>query len=175
MHQAKRIVVGIGSLLLVSGCHTATRVSEVPRADLDLSTGNRGYLIGTPPESGERHTTRQMIHTDVEIPSFYKPRRTGKSVRLDEAPVETETTEGLSSPGTFDTYVVQKGDSLWSIAAKPQIYGKATQWRRIFDANRDALKNPERVRPGMTLKIPRGERDEGSIATYGNQGVVYRK
>ena len=50
------------------------------------------------------------------------------------------------------TYVVQKGDSLSKIAKK--FYGDAGSWKRIFEANRDVVKNPDLIQPGWTLKIP---------------------
>jgi len=173
--------LGLTVLALVSGCRTAARVTTVPRVDLELEgVGNRGYLVGTPPPAQELKTTRQMVETDVEIPSFYKPTRTGGQVSLegvvpperessDESAAMTSGTE--PAPGTYDTYVVQKGDSLWSIAAKPEIYGKATHWRRIFDANRDLLKTPDRLKAGMTLKIPRG--DAGQAAE--DEGTTFKK
>ena len=171
--------VTIAGTIFVAGCRTATRVTEVPRVDLELSQGNRGYLIGTPPEAASLKTTRQMIETTMEVPSFYRPRRTGQPVGIEGlAPPEMEMgpegeTSTSQAPVRYDTYVVQKGDSLWSIAAKPQVYGKATQWRRIFDANRDVLKSPDRVRPGITLKIPR---DGGTSATtYDDEGATYTK
>ena len=163
--------------VLACGCRAATRMTEVPRVDLKLEGGNRGYLVGTPPESGELHPTRQMVATDIEIPSLYKPKRTGAPVDLGGlAPPETETDEAgpAGEPQTYDTYVARKGDSLWSIAAKPEIYGKATWWRRIYEANRDQLKSPDRLRAGMTLKIPRGE-DRGSSTVYEDKGVTYKK
>jgi nucleoid-associated protein YgaU len=55
------------------------------------------------------------------------------------------------------SYTVQKGDTLSHIA-KAQ-YGKASQWRRIFDANRDQLDDPDRIQPGQVLKIPKAEAD----------------
>ena len=185
MRQAVQITLGIVGLLVVSGCRTATRVTEVPRVDLELEGGNRGFLIGTPPTSAELKTTRQMVETTMEIPSFYKPKRTGGAAGPlsieGMAPPETETEEmeGPTStsrtPEKYDTYVVQKGDSLWSIAAKPEIYGKATRWRRIFDANKELLKgSPDRVRAGMTLNIPRGG-PGGSGTTYGDEGVTFKK
>jgi LysM repeat protein len=50
------------------------------------------------------------------------------------------------------TYVVQPGDTLWRIAAK--VYGDGSLWRIIFEANRDTLSDPGRIRPGQVLKIP---------------------
>jgi nucleoid-associated protein YgaU len=50
------------------------------------------------------------------------------------------------------TYVVQKGDSLSKIAKHE--YGNANEWRKIFEANRDIIKDPDLIHPGQTLKIP---------------------
>lgn len=50
------------------------------------------------------------------------------------------------------TYTVAKGDTLSKIAKHH--YGDANQWRKIFEANRDILKDPDRIFPGQVLKIP---------------------
>ena len=50
------------------------------------------------------------------------------------------------------TYTVASGDSLSKIAR--HVYGNANEWQRIFDANRDQLDDPDRIRPGQVLKIP---------------------
>ncbi|MDN5782049.1 MAG: LysM peptidoglycan-binding domain-containing protein [Luteimonas sp.] len=50
------------------------------------------------------------------------------------------------------TYTVQKGDTLSHIAK--EVYGKASGWNRIFEANRDQLDNPDLIKPGQVLKIP---------------------
>ena len=44
------------------------------------------------------------------------------------------------------------GDSLSKISKK--LYGDANQWKRIFEANRDQIKNPDLIHPGQQLKIP---------------------
>ena len=49
-------------------------------------------------------------------------------------------------------YTVVAGDSLSKISKK--LYGDANQWRRIFEANRDQIKNPDLIHPGQKLKIP---------------------
>ncbi len=49
-------------------------------------------------------------------------------------------------------YEVMAGDSLSKISKK--FYGDAKQWKRIFEANRDQIKNPDLIRPGQKLKIP---------------------
>jgi nucleoid-associated protein YgaU len=49
-------------------------------------------------------------------------------------------------------HVVQPGDTLRSIAA--MFLGEENRWREIFDANRDQLQNPNRIRVGQRLVIP---------------------
>jgi nucleoid-associated protein YgaU len=56
------------------------------------------------------------------------------------------------APPAVRTYTVQKGDSLSKIAR--QEYGDANAWRRIFEANKDLIKNPDLIHPGQVLKIP---------------------
>jgi LysM repeat protein/peptidoglycan/xylan/chitin deacetylase (PgdA/CDA1 family) len=50
------------------------------------------------------------------------------------------------------TYTVQPGDTLWLISVK--VYGSGSLWPAIFEANRDLLDDPGRIRPGQVLKIP---------------------
>ncbi len=50
------------------------------------------------------------------------------------------------------TYVVKKGDTLQTIAKK--YYGDSGKWRRIYDANRQRIKDPNKVPVGMKLIIP---------------------
>ncbi len=56
-------------------------------------------------------------------------------------------------PPEPESYVVVAGDSLAKIAKR--FFGDANQWRRIFEANRDQIKNPDLIHPGQKLKIPK--------------------
>lgn len=49
-------------------------------------------------------------------------------------------------------HVVEKGDTLSAIAKK--YYGKASLYTKIFEANRDVLTDPDRIKPGQKLRIP---------------------
>lgn len=57
---------------------------------------------------------------------------------------------GPSSLGR--TYMVQPGDSLSKISR--QFYGDANKYMKIFEANKDKLSDPDKVRAGMELVIP---------------------
>jgi nucleoid-associated protein YgaU len=49
-------------------------------------------------------------------------------------------------------YVVQKGDSLSLIAR--EFYGDMSLYPKIFEANRDILDDPDKIKPGQRLRIP---------------------
>jgi nucleoid-associated protein YgaU len=57
-----------------------------------------------------------------------------------------------SSSTAEKVYVVVAGDSLSKIARRE--YGNAKEWNRIFEANKDILKDPDKIYPGQKLKIP---------------------
>lgn len=192
MQRLAELAAGCLVVAMVGGCRTATRVVEVPRVDLDLAGGNRGYLVGTPPAPGPMKTTRQMLETDIELPFSFGGGRPSGSESSDSAPAQQVPaadrpqaeipmesgvqTAGLEEmPSRSDTYTVKTGDSLWSIAAKPEIYGRGTQWRRIYDANRAIIQSPNRLKAGLRLTIPRGEGGAGEPMVSGDAGVVSRK
>ena len=49
-------------------------------------------------------------------------------------------------------YEVVSGDTLSKIAKRE--YGKANEWKRIYEENSDILKDPNKIFPGQKLKIP---------------------
>ncbi len=55
--------------------------------------------------------------------------------------------------GRFDVYTVDRGDHLWKIAKKPDIYNDPFQWMKIYTKNRDLISNPNVIHPGQDLKI----------------------
>ena len=162
MSGHSRLLVSLAFLGAMVGCRAATRVVDTPRVDQDLSGGNRGYLVGTPPPAADLDPSRQIVETEIEVPTFARPQAgTGQPVSLQELSPpeldwqeETAGTNGTLAEGSYSTYVVKTGDTLWSIAA--DLYGQATRWRAIYEANRDVLHTPDRLRPGMSLRIPQG-------------------
>ncbi len=45
-------------------------------------------------------------------------------------------------------------DCLWNIAKKKDIYDNAFMWPRIWQGNRDKIRDPDIIHPGQKLKIP---------------------
>jgi len=54
--------------------------------------------------------------------------------------------------GAARSYTVKAGDSLSKIAK--EMYGDASQWKKIHLANADKIKDPDKIQPGWTLNIP---------------------
>lgn len=62
---------------------------------------------------------------------------------------------GAVTPGAADHYAVVPGDWLSTIAARSEIYGDWKAWRRLYDANRGLIEEPNLIFPGQVLAIPR--------------------
>jgi len=61
--------------------------------------------------------------------------------------------EGSGMTYTVGTWA-QDRDCLWNIAKKPKIYDNAFLWPKIWQANRDQIKNPDVIHPGQKLAVP---------------------
>jgi nucleoid-associated protein YgaU len=74
----------------------------------------------------------------------------------DDRPDFSDVQGGASSTApaaqVYETYEVKSGDNLSKIAKR--VYGDANAWKRIFEANQDVLKDPDKIFPGQKLKIP---------------------
>lgn len=78
--------------------------------------------------------------------------------------MEQRVTAALAQPSpvrpngagpTKAIYVVKRGDSLWSISARPGVFGRSQDWPRIYEANRDRIRDSSRIYPGQEIQIPR--------------------
>ncbi len=63
--------------------------------------------------------------------------------------------EEKAKPAAAGRYEVMKGDYLWKIAKKPEIYGDPYQWIKIYTYNRDQIQNPDLIYPKQVFRIPR--------------------
>jgi nucleoid-associated protein YgaU len=60
----------------------------------------------------------------------------------------------LNKPSeTINEYTVTKNDSLWKVAVS--VYGDGYQWTKIWDKNKDIIKNPNVIYSGTKLLIPK--------------------
>ena len=77
-----------------------------------------------------------------------------EEARQAEAAKRAET--GTASPAAASaggrTYTVKSGDSLSKIAQA--LTGDLQNWKAIYEANRDQIKDPNLIHPGQVLRIP---------------------
>jgi nucleoid-associated protein YgaU len=63
--------------------------------------------------------------------------------------------DGLDAPAVVEAaryYVIEKGDTLSGIAKR--FYGNAMDYPKIFDANKEVIKDPDLIFPGQKIRIP---------------------
>ncbi len=71
--------------------------------------------------------------------------------RLDDVSADFPV-DANAAAATAQLYTVQPGDTLSKISK--HFYGNAGDYMKIFNANRDTLKDPNKIQPGQELKIP---------------------
>lgn len=55
----------------------------------------------------------------------------------------------------MDSYKVMKGDWLSRIAGYWEVYGNWREWTKIYQANKDQIKDPNLIQPGQVFTVPR--------------------
>ncbi len=53
---------------------------------------------------------------------------------------------------TGSAVIIRRGDNLWTVARRN--YGAGIRYTTIFEANRDQVRDPNRIYPGQVLKVP---------------------
>jgi len=160
----KVYLLGLPVILLLSGCLT-TRTYELTRDRVDqgLTEGNRGYIMGSHPGDDKAKKDQRTIRVfEIELGKTYQSKE-GKTVGTPagetvigltqenyyEKDKLIETDETITS---YQKYTVQKNDTLQKISQK--FYGTTKKWNKIYEANKETLKTPDRVYPGQVLNIP---------------------
>ena len=72
------------------------------------------------------------------------------NVNIDDVTVQN----GESLAGDDEFYVIQKGDTLWKIAEKH--YGNGSKYTAIVAANKEVIKDADKIFPGQKIRLPKG-------------------
>lgn len=93
----------------------------------------------------------------LEFNKLVKTENTINRIQV-KAEAKAPAPPGQAAPGPAETadyeiYEVKPGDTLSHIAQR--FYGKASLYPKIFEANQDILTNPDLIKVGQKLKIPK--------------------
>jgi len=108
----------------------------------------------------ELDTVQNWINDAMKDPisaiKKYQDRLKDQQSRLDA--LKKSLAEIIASGEVTPTYTVgtwaKDRDCLWNIAKKPKIYDNPFLWPKIWQGNRDQIKNPDLIYKGQKLKIP---------------------
>ncbi len=121
------------------------RVQGVQLAHLNLQD-NKLFLQGQAPSDAAKNAVWNQIK--AVNPGYH-------DITADitvNASISRSASQSTSERPSGQVYTVKAGDSLSKIAQ--QFYGNPSDYMRIFDANKDKLRDPNRVEIGQNLVIP---------------------
>jgi hypothetical protein len=95
----------------------------------------------------KRSTVEKVVPVDEDKKLAEEEVQPGKEEPVDTAKIDAE------QEGEF--YIVQEKDELRDISKK--LYGDSMKWKRIYETNKDKIKDPNLIFPGQKLRIPEKE------------------
>lgn len=116
---------------------------------MGIFDGKEGSSYKDPFKSDSSSTGKSPDFSDTTSTGSSTPSTSGKA---DFSDVTTGASSEAPAASEGTTYTVKSGDSLSKIAK--HIYGDADKWHRIYEANRDKIKNPDLIHPGQEFTIP---------------------
>jgi LysM repeat protein len=112
--------------------------------------GDKLYIKGDAPSD----QIKNQVWDQVKLvdPSFSDLTLDISAPQATAAAAGADSSGGASASSGGKTYTVVAGDSLGKISQ--HFYGKASEYMKIFDANKNVLSDPDKIKPGMNLVIP---------------------
>jgi nucleoid-associated protein YgaU len=109
---------------------------------------NKLYMSGVAPSADAKNKVWDAIK---QVDPSYSDLTA--DLRVEET-AQTQTAGAAAGGGQQEhqTYTVKAGDTLSKISL--QFYGDASQYMRIYNANRGILTDPNKIQVGQTLTIP---------------------
>jgi len=111
----------------------------------------KGHMEGSADEREGKLHFHGTVKTQDEKNRIWDAIKTVPDWRNDVT-ADIQVLAGQASAPVTDTYTVKAGDTLSKIAKT--LLGDANDFMKIFEVNRDVLKDPNVIKPGQVLKIP---------------------
>lgn len=107
------------------------------------------YFKGTVSSEAEKNEIWNAIKT---VPDWQKDVVADIQVKPGAAPAAAKAPAAAATATAPKTYTVKPGDTLSKIAK--EFLGSANDYMKIFEANKDQLTDPNKIKPGQVLRIP---------------------
>lgn len=112
---------------------------------------SKGHMEGSAEERDGKLHFRGTVRTEDEKNRIWDSIKTVPDWRNDVI-ADIQVIGGPAAAPAQETYTVQPGDTLSKIARAK--LGDGNAYMKIFEANRDQLTDPDKIKPGQVLKIP---------------------
>lgn len=119
-------------------------ISEKEVKKIHEETSTQIHETTNVPETAPSTTPAPAAYENQNRPLVITP--------IEDEPAPVQDAAGSEGPQEAVSYTVEKDDTLQKISKK--FYGSYGKWTKIYEANKDTLKNPNFVRPGTVLTIP---------------------
>jgi nucleoid-associated protein YgaU len=121
--------------------------------DQAIQTAKRLGFQGAATQEGDRLHFKGTVHSEDEKNQIWNAIKTVPSWQQDiNADIQVVPQAQPVGTSGARTYTVKAGDTLTKIAKEH--LGDAHAYMKIFDANRDQLSDPDKIKPGQVLKLP---------------------
>ena len=129
-----------------TGAHAADVKNSIKHDEIAALTVLSGDSVITRSEAARLRNENLNLHKELEARAVPARSVTDKSQEADTSSRKTASKKGDRS------YVVQSGDTLFSISRK--FYKSPKHWKEILNANRKNIRDPKKLTVGQTLVIP---------------------
>jgi len=138
LHHFKRYLA-----LSPNGSHAKDVKDSIKRDEIAALTALSGDSVITRAEAARLRNENLTLHKQLEEPA---------ASRTALAKSEGNDARKSGSKKAGQTYVVQSGDTLFSISRK--FYKSPKRWKAILEANKKNIRDPKDLTIGQTLVIP---------------------
>jgi LysM repeat protein len=129
-----------------TGPHATDVKNSIKHDEIAALTALSGDSVITRSEAARLRNENLNLHKELEARAAPARTETDKSQEGDASSKKASSRKGDR------TYVVQSGDTLFSISRR--FYKSNKRWKEILDANRKSIRDPKKLTVGQTLVIP---------------------
>ncbi len=128
-----------------NGSHAKDVKDSIKRDEIAAMTALSGDSVITRAEAARLRNENLMLHNQLQA-------RAAPRTTLEKSQANDTKSKKPGATKSGQTYIVQSGDTLFSISRK--FYKSSKHWKAILEANKKSIRNPKDLTVGQTLLIP---------------------